>query len=149
FKLAGSFGLPFDLTLSGTYQFVRGVQNPGLGLLAVPASSILATWSATPASATTLGRGYSSNATTKQVNLMAVGSNYGDSNLSQLDLKLSRRFTFNRYTVRIDLDGYNLFNSDWPFSVTNTFSTATSSAWLKPTNALQSRFFKIGAQFDF
>lgn len=148
FKLAGSYGLPFDLTLSGTYQFVRGVQNGG-ALTTVASSSILATWAATPASATTLGRGYSSNATTKQVNLIAAGSNYGDNNLSQLDLKLSRRFRFNRYTVRLDLDAYNLFNSNWPFSVTNTFSTATSSAWLKPTNALQARFFKLGAQFDF
>ena len=148
FKLAGSYALPFDLTLSGTYQFVRGVQNGG-GLLAVAAPSILATWAATPASATTLGRGYSAGAVTKQVNLVAVGANYGNDNLSQLDLKIGRRFKFNRYTVRVDLDAYNIFNSDWPFSVTNTFSTAVSSAYLRPTNVLQSRFFKIGAQFDF
>jgi hypothetical protein len=51
--------------------------------------------------------------------------------------------------VRINLDGYNLFNSNWPFVVTNTFSTAATSAWLRPTNVLQARFFKIGAQFEF
>jgi hypothetical protein len=33
--------------------------------------------------------------------------------------------------------------------VTNTFSTLSSSQYLRPTNVLQSRFFKIGAQFDF
>jgi hypothetical protein len=49
----------------------------------------------------------------------------------------------------VDFDAYNMFNSDWPFAITNTFSTATNSAWLRPTNVLQARFFKIGAQFDF
>jgi hypothetical protein len=29
------------------------------------------------------------------------------------------------------------------------FSTAATSNWLKPTNVLQARFFKIGAQIDF
>jgi len=48
-----------------------------------------------------------------------------------------------------DFDAYNIFNSNWPFSVTNTFSTLSSSQYLRPTNVLQSRFFKIGAQFDF
>jgi hypothetical protein len=148
FKLAGSYALPFDFILSGTYQYVRGVQNGG-GLLGVGAPSILATWGTTPASATTLGHGYSAGATTKQVNLMAVGENYGNSNLSQLDLKIGRRFRFDRYTLRVDFDAYNIFNSDWPFSLSNAFSTAASSAWLRPTNVLQSRFFKIGAQFDF
>jgi len=33
--------------------------------------------------------------------------------------------------------------------VNTTFSNAATSNWLKPTNALQARFFKIGAAFDF
>jgi hypothetical protein len=33
--------------------------------------------------------------------------------------------------------------------VTNTFSTLATSQYLRPTNVLQSRFFKIGGQFDF
>jgi len=42
-----------------------------------------------------------------------------------------------------------VFNSNWPFTVNNTFSTAATSQWLRPTNVLQGRLFKIGAQFDF
>ncbi len=122
---------------------MRGVQNGGA------APSILATWSTTPASATTLGHAYSAGATTKSVNLIAVGANYGNDNLNQLDVRFSKRLRFNRTTFRVDLDAYNIFNSDWPFAVTNTFSTAANSAWLRPTNVLQARFFKIGAQFDF
>jgi hypothetical protein len=143
FKLSGSYTLPFDIQFSGVYQFVRGVQTGGA------APSVLATWATTPAAATTLGRAYSAGATTKQVNLIAVGANYGNDNLSQLDLRVGKRFRMNRRLLRIDFDAYNIFNSDWPFTVTSTFSTAATSAYLRPTNVLQSRFFKIGAQFEF
>jgi hypothetical protein len=142
-KMSGSYTLPWDIVVSPTYQFVRGVQNGGA------APSVLATWATTPAASTTLGRAYSAGATTKSVNLMAVGVNYGNDNLNQLDVRFSKRIKIDRMSLRLDLDAYNIFNSDWPFTVTGTFSTATNSAWLRPTNVLQSRFFKFGAQFDF
>jgi len=148
FKLVGSYQLPFDVTVSGTYQFVRGIQNAA-AVGAVNAPSILATWTAMPASATTLGRAYSAGATTKSVNLIPVGYDYGPNNLNQVDLQIAKTVKVNRYRFRVNLDAYNLFNSDWPFAVTNTFSTAATSAWLRPTNVLQARFFKIGAQFEF
>jgi hypothetical protein len=142
-KLLGSYTLPYDVVLSATYQFSRGVQTGGA------APSILATWGTTPATATTLGRTYSAGATTKSVNLMAVGANYGNQNLQQLDVRASKRIKLDKVRFRLDFDAYNIFNSDWPFTVSNTFSTAANSNWLRPTNVLQSRFFKIGAQFDF
>src|SRR5207342_2578014 len=107
----GSYTLPYDIIISPTYQFVRGVQNGGA------APSVLATWATTPATATTLGRAYSAGATTKSVQLMAVGANYGNDNLSQLDVRFSKRLRFNRRTFRVDFDAYNIFNSDWPFTV--------------------------------
>jgi hypothetical protein len=143
FKFLGSYTLPLDIQLSGTFQFTRGVQTGGA------APSILATWTAMPASATTLGRAYSAGATTKSANLIAVGDNYGFDNLKQLDLRASKRFKLDRYRFRLDFDAYNLFNSDWPFTLNSTFSTAATSNWLKPTNVLQARFFKVGVQFDF
>jgi hypothetical protein len=120
------------------------VQNGTIG-----GNSILATWSAPntliqPA----LGRPLF-NATTKSVNLVEAGALYGDKNLNQLDIRASKRFTIDRYHVRFDFDLYNVFNSNWPFAVTNTFSTAGSATWLRPLNVLQSRFFKFGANFDF
>ena len=39
-KVLGSYTLPFDIQLSGTYQFTRGVQTGGAG------TAILATWTA-------------------------------------------------------------------------------------------------------
>ena len=142
-KLVASYALPFAVQLSGTYQFVRGVQTGGA------APSILATWTAMPASATTLGRAFAAGATTKSVNLIPVGLEYGPNDLHQLDIRLSKRFQVQRYRFKVDLDTYNVFNSNWPFTVTSTFSTAATSAWLRPTNVLQARFLKLGLQFDF
>jgi hypothetical protein len=142
-KLLASYTLPFDIVVSGTFQFSRGVQNGGA------APSVVATWATAPASATTLGRAYSAGATTKSINLMAVGVNYGNQNLSQLDIRASKRIKLDKVRFRLDFDAYNLGNSDWPFTVNTTFSTAATSNWLKPTNVLQARFFKLGASFDF
>lgn len=142
FKFLGSYTLPGDIQFSGTFQFTRGIQNGGA------APSILAQWAA-PTTATTLGRPFAAGATTRTWNLMAVGENYGNFNLKQLDLRASKRFKIDRYRFRVDFDAYNLFNSNWPFTVSNTFSTAATSGWLRPTNVLNARFFKIGAQFDF
>jgi hypothetical protein len=115
-------------------------------------NSILATWS-TPNSLIqpALGRPLSAGATTKSINLVEAGTLYGNNNLQQLDLRASKRFTMNRYHVRFDFDLYNIFNSNWPFTVSSAFSTSASAAggWLRPTNVLPARFFKLGMQFDF
>jgi hypothetical protein len=147
-KILGSYTLPWDIQFSGTYQFTRGVQTGGTG------PAILATWAvasaqfASPA-VSTLGRALNAGSATKNIQLIREGLEYGDQNLHQLDLRASKRFRFSQYRVRFDFDLYNLFNSNWPYTVNTTFSTAATSSFLRPTNVLQSRFFKIGAQFDF
>jgi hypothetical protein len=152
---SGMYVLPGDIQISGTYQFSRGIQTGGAG------PSILANWTLASASfvpggtsngvpvQSTLGRALNPGAASKSVQLIREGLEYGDDNLHQLDLRLSKRFQFDRYRVRFDFDIYNVFNSDWPYTNTTGFSTATTSQWLRPTNVLQSRFFKIGGQFDF
>jgi hypothetical protein len=142
-KLFGSYTLPFDIIFSGTYQFSRGVQTGGAG------PSIQANWPVLAAVARQqIGREWTS-AGSKTIQLIREGLEYGDQDLHQLDLKFAKRFQIDRYRVRFDFDLYNVLNSNWPYTVTSTFSTASSSAWLRPTNVLQSRFFKIGAQFEF
>ena len=96
----------------------------------------------------TLGRGLSLGGS-KTIQLMREGLDYGKENLSQLDLRLSKRVRIGRYRLRGDFDLYNVFNSNWPYTVSTTFSTAATSQWLRPTNVLQARFFKIGGQIDF
>jgi len=147
-KVLGSYALPWDVLVSGTFQFTRGVQTGGAG------PAILASWSVASASFanpafSTLGRALNPGSANKTIQLMREGLDYGDQNLHQLDLRASKRFRFAQYRVRFDFDLYNLFNSNWPFTVNNTFSNTAASVWLRPTNVLQSRFFKIGAQFEF
>jgi hypothetical protein len=143
-KLLGSHSLPWDISLSGTYQFSRGVQNP-------TQPSIVADWPVPNAIiAPALGRNLAAGATaTKTVRLIQPGTEYGSDNLHQLDLRASKRFRFSRYSFRIDADLYNAFNSNWPFTVNTTFATTPTSSWLRPTNVLQGRFFKLGGQFTF
>jgi hypothetical protein len=142
-KLSGSYTLPYGIVFSGTYQFSRGVQTGGAG------PSILANWSLTNAAITpVLGHGWT-GAASKSIALMREGLEYGDQNLSQLDLRASKRFRIGKYRLRGDLDLYNAFNSNWPYTVTTTFSNTASSLWLRPTNVLQGRFVKVGAQIDF
>jgi hypothetical protein len=143
-KILGSHQLPWDILVSGTYQLSRGVQNP-------LQPSIVADWDVPNALiAPALGRNLAAGLNaTKRVRLIEPGTIYGDENLHQLDLRLSKRFRVNRYTLRADLDLYNAFNSNWPFTLNTTFTTAATSAWLRPTNVLQGRFVKIGGQFTF
>jgi len=155
FKASGSYNLPYGIQMSGTYQFSRGVQTGGAG------PSILASWTLTGAQfapgalvnsfplSSTLGRALNTATASKTVQLMREGQDYGDNNLNQLDLRWSKSVRMGRYRLRGDFDLYNVLNSSWPYTVTNTFSNSPTATWLKPTNVLQSRFFKLGGKIDF
>ena len=144
-KLSGSYPLPYGLMLAGVYQFSRGVQAGGAG-----GTSVLANWTVTNTLVQPfLGRNYNGGVASRSVQLIREGLEYGEHNLHQLDLKLSRRFNFAGYRLRLDFDAYNLFNSSWPFTVNTNYSTAATSQWLRPTNVLTQRFFKLGGQFSF
>jgi hypothetical protein len=141
--MSGSYSLPFDIQVSGTYQFIRGVQTGGAG------PSIQANWAVTSAVANPfIGRNWTGTAS-RTIQLIREGLMYGDNNLSQLDLRASKRVGRGRYRLRVDFDVYNVFNSSWPYTVNSTYSTASNTAWQRPTNVLQSRFFKIGTQLSF
>lgn len=142
-KFSGSYVLPWDVQLAGTYQFTRGIQNGGAG------PSLTASWPVISAvAAPQIGRAWTGVAF-RTVNLMREGLDYGKHNLNQLDLKLAKRFTVNKVRLRVDFDLYNVFNSSWPYTVTTTYSTAATSAWQRPTNVLQHRFFKLGGHISF
>jgi outer membrane receptor protein involved in Fe transport len=71
--------------------------------------------------------------------------------MDQLDLRLAKRMSFGRRRLTLMADVYNAFNSDWVFSQNGTLGTnyTVSSTWLRPTNVLTARMFKMGFQFDF
>ena len=142
-KASGSYTLPWDVQLAGTYQFSRGIQTGGAG------PSLLANWNMTSAVANPMiGRNWTSVGS-RIVGLMWEGQDYGKHNLNQLDLKLAKRFTMGRYRLRADFDLYNVFNSSWPYTVSNTYTPGPTSNWQSPTNVLQHRFFKLGGHISF
>ena len=84
------------------------------------------------------------------VGLMAEGEDYGKHNLNQVDVRLAKRFELpGNARVRFDFDLYNVLNSSWPYTVSNTYTPGPTSTWQRPTNVLQHRFFKLGANFSF
>jgi hypothetical protein len=142
-KMSGSYTLPWDVQLAGTYQFSRGIQTGGAG------PSLLANWSMTNAvAAPMIGRNWTGVAS-RIVGLMWEGQDYGKHNLNQLDIKLAKRFTVGKVRLRGDFDLYNVFNSSWPYTVTTTYTPGPTSAWQRPTNVLQHRFFKFGGHISF
>jgi hypothetical protein len=137
FKLSLSRTLPASFVISGSYQFSPGPQ-------------ITATWNAPNAIiAPALGRNLAAGATaTKSVQLIEPGTLYAE-HLNQFDIRLSRRFTVGRYRLRADANLYNIFNNDFVNSVNTTFSTTAASQFMRPTNVLQGRLFKVGGQIEF
>jgi hypothetical protein len=143
-KLSGNYPLPFGIQMAGTYQFTRGVQAGGTG-----GTSRLANFPVTsPLVAPILGRNWTGVAS-RTVALIREGQDFGQHNLHQLDVRFAKRFDVGNARLRLDFDIYNIFNSSWPFSINNTYSTAATSQWGRPTNVLQHRFFKLGGQLSF
>jgi hypothetical protein len=143
FKASGSYTLPWDIQLAGTYQFTRGIQNGGA------APSLNASWAIPSATAATIGARPWTSVASRTINLLREGSDYGRHNLNQFDMKLAKRFNIDKVRLRVDFDLYNVFNSSWPYTVTTAYSTAPTGTWQRPTNVLQHRFFKLGGNISF
>jgi hypothetical protein len=142
-KLSGSYTLPWDIQLAGTFQHSRGIQNGGAG------PSLTAAWAVTSAVAAANGARAWTGTASRTINLINEGQDYGRHNLNQLDLRFAKRFTMDRVRLRLDFDLYNVFNSSWPYTVSVVYSPGATSSWQRPTNVLQHRFFKLGGQLTF
>ena len=133
-KFSGSYELPWGIMTSATYQNAAG-------------PSITANWPATNAAITPgLGRPLSAGATaTKTLGLIQPQSVFGD-RLNQIDVRFSKRFALGTGTrFALNLDVYNLTNSNWIIG----YQSAYGPNFLRPTQVLSPRLFKIGGQFDF
>ncbi|MBI3492844.1 MAG: TonB-dependent receptor [Acidobacteria bacterium] len=136
-KVLGSYTLPYDVQISGTFQ-------------SIPGPALAANWSITSAIAnagpTPLGRNLSAGTAT--VTLMEPNTVFGD-RLNQFDLRFARIFRMNKYRFQGMVDIYNVFNKSPVLAYNTTFSTAATSEWLHPTDVLQGRLIKIGGQVTF
>jgi len=129
-KAAGSYPLPWwGLLASATLQNRPGPQ-------------ILARYTVTSAQVTGLNRPLGLGTATTQ--LIAPGTEFGD-RVTQLDLRVGKMFRLQRARLQATLDLFNVLNSSAVLALNTTYG----SAWLSPTQILQGRLMKIGAQFDF
>jgi hypothetical protein len=84
----------------------------------------------------------------KVVQVVEPGALYGD-RMNQFDFRVSKLLRFGGTRTMVGLDIYNLLNSTPVLSENATMGNAPYPAWQAPLTMLQSRFFKISAQFDF
>jgi carboxypeptidase family protein len=131
-KLLGSVQLPVRLRLSGTFQ-------------RVPGPVIAASYSFRSNEAIGLGRSFAAGATaTRTVQVIEPGLMY-EKPFHQLDLRLTRRVQLRRHRFDLMADLYNVFNSNGIIRINTTWG----NNWLRPTQILEGRLFKIGAQWEF
>jgi hypothetical protein len=146
FKLAGSYSLPFQVQISGTWQGYPGVpsgtarqdvlynsalnrvEDPSLNVNYIVDRTIVP--NLTPASVT--------------VPLIRPGSTYLD-RLNQIDLRFARKFTVRGVQAQGQFDVFNVLNANTILGEVETFGTALH----RPTSILQGRLFAAGVQLTF
>jgi hypothetical protein len=132
-KFLGTYLLPWDLQLSGTFQSLPGLP-------------IQANYTARNAEiAPTLGRNLAAGASATQSVALIEPNTVFEDRLNQLDARVTRIFRLGRYRIQAMLDLYNVFNASTVLAVNTTYG----AAWLRPNQILDGRLFKFGAQFDF
>jgi outer membrane receptor protein involved in Fe transport len=132
-KLAGTYQLPWDLRVSGTFQNTAG---PEITASYVATNAVIAP---------SLGRNLSAGANgTVLLDLIPPRTMF-EKRVSQVDLRLARTFQVNRYRVQGQLDVYNALNA----SPVTGLNTRFGPQWLRPTSILPGRVVKFGTQIDF
>ncbi|MEQ1574339.1 MAG: carboxypeptidase regulatory-like domain-containing protein [Vicinamibacterales bacterium] len=150
-KGLGSYTIPrIDVSLAATFQ--SGPGNTLTAAYIVP----------TAVAAQSLGRPLSGNAANVTVNVIpAIGQTnnnpvpvvgagaaqtstlYGE-RLNQIDLRVGKIFRFGQRRASVNMDLYNITNSDTVTATNNNYATL----W-RPTAILQARFIRFSTQIDF
>jgi hypothetical protein len=130
-KLNGSYLLPYDVQVSGTYRALSGPQA-------------LASWAATNAVIIPgLGRPLTSGAS-KTIALMEPGTEFFP--LRHIfDMRFSKLFRASRYRFQVMTDFFNIFNTNAVSLINGTFGANLH----KPTAVEAPRQFRLSGQFEF
>ena len=135
-KLLGSYTLPYDIQVSGTFQSLPGQQ-------------LLANVSYSRAELSA-GLGRTSNASSRTIQVIEPGTEYGD-RLNQFDVRATKNLTFGGGQYRLMFDLYNVFNDSAPLELNNQYGStaAGGAAWLRPQLIIPGRLAKLAFQIDF
>ena len=136
FKLSGSYLLPYEFQLSGTY-------------MAIPGPSVAANYTVTAAIAGRPIVGTTGGTTTIPVNLVESNSMFLPYQ-RKLDLRIGRNFRFDRYRIQGFADIFNLLNAGTVVRVNETYgSNPATNAWMTPTAIMEGRYVRFGMQMSF
>jgi hypothetical protein len=146
-KFLGSYPLPWGgLQVSGAFQSI--VPDPTQGQAFTP-MGLPANYLATNAVfAPSLGRNLSAGPTgVVTVNVAEPGSVYAP-RASQIDLRVTRTFTFARVKVQPLVDFFNVLNANPVFQFNSAYGT-TGSSWMVPQSLMPGRLIRLGGQINF
>ena len=146
FKLAGSYPLPFQLQISGTWQGYPGVPSgtnrqdvqydSTLNRVVDPSLNVNYIVDRTIVPNLTL--------TSVTVPLIRPGSTYLD-RWNQIDVRLARKFAVRGVQAQGQFDIFNLLNVNTILGEVENFGTSLH----RPTSILQGRLFAAGVQMSF
>jgi hypothetical protein len=129
-KLQGSYPLPGDFQVSGSFQ-------------SLPGPTIAANYTVTSAQVlSSLGRNLVSGSAT--ISLIQPATEF-DPRINQFDVRLTRAFKLNAMRLRAIVDAYNVFNRNTALVI----NTAYGPNWLSPTQIMDGRLLKLGFQLEF
>jgi hypothetical protein len=132
-KVFGTYPLPWNFLVSGTFQSLPGVPDS--------ANQVTTNAQIAPSLGRNLAAG---SAGTVTIPIIAPNSLF-ENRSNQLDVRFSRVVHLKAVALRLDADIYNALNASPILGVIGTYGTA----WLRPTQILDGRLFKFGAQMTF
>ena len=137
FKLSGTYPLPYDFQLSGSFT-----TRPGADIQAT-----------LPVTAALAGRpiiGSTAGATQINVNLVARNTMFR-ADINNLDMRVAKSFRFGgRYKVQAMLDIYNVLNAGTVTALSQAFgANPATRVWMNPQSIQTGRYLRFGAQFTF
>jgi hypothetical protein len=131
-KLNGSYPLPGDFVVAGTYQNLSG-----------PAYE--ANYNATSAEiAPSLGRPLAGGTRTALVPLLPLQT-YFEPRTTRLDLRVSKILRYGKYRLQLNVDAYNALNSSSILAINNTFD----ARWRQPNTVIDPRLIQFSGQLTF
>ena len=130
--------MPWDFQASATYQNLPGIP--------IAATYVASNAVIRPSLGRNLGQCGANPTCTGNVviDLMPPNTQFED-RITQLDVRLTRAFTFGRTRVVGMFDVFNALNASPILSDNTRYGTS----WLQPTEILAARIIKFGAQISF
>src|SRR5262249_37213149 len=141
-KLNGSYMLPWQLSISGTFQSYPGdARNASMDtLIAAEDPSLRVNWAVDrPTFQRLTGQTLTQSSITLPLN--APGTKFLDRQ-NQLDIRLKRLFHFRTATFEAQADAYNALNTGVVLTRLQTFGSALD----RPASILQGRLVRFGMQ---